>query len=58
MCTSALDPDPVESLLAEIPPREKTPVYTKNAYNFKSHAWIFGSLIRGPVLDLELDIAF
>ena len=33
-------------------------MYTKIAYNFKSYAWIFGSLIRGPVLDLELDIAF
>lgn len=39
-------------------PREKLLMYTKVAYHFKSHTWIFGSLIRRPVLDLELDIAF
>lgn len=34
------------------------PMYTKIAYNSKSHPWIFGSLIRSPVLNLELDIMF
>lgn len=31
-------------------------VHTKIAYNFKSHTWVIRSLIRRPVLDLELDI--
>lgn len=59
VCLSALDSDPPENLLAKMLfPGKKMPMYTEVAYHFKSHTWIFGSLIRNPVLDLELDIAF